>query len=303
MILRRAALFITALYFLAAGCSTDTPGTDIYVMEELEAASSIADPERRVEHLRMFLGSYPDRYCRRFACVIIFKTLAAELGREEEAFRFVSTVERNEDDPGITGSLYYAGFSYLMDIDTLRAARYARDILSEKEADFRIFLYMGFDLDGGGSPQLAVSMFRKGLEEADNALEKSFAGMVLGEALLRRGDENGALDILNDSRENPFSGKYIGDIMWERQLRGKALDAYIDLAAGVPRMRDEIGLDSLYNLVHPGRGNILGDEILRRRTGKRKLLHDEAFTDTRGKLHQLSEYRGRKLVLGAWSPD
>ncbi len=301
--MRRYLIIITGLYLGFCGCSVDNPGNDIYIMEELEAASSLEDPDKRVERLQMFLESYPGHYCRKFAYRRIFRTLAVELGREEKAFDFVYRVEESEDDAGILSDLYYSGFTYLMDIDSMRAVRYAKNILKEKDIDFRHILYFGFDLNHAGISGPAFRMFRRGLEKAENSIERDFAGMILGEALYRSGRQDSAMKVLMDSRGSPFSGRYIGEILWKRGQREEALEYYMNLAAGVPGMRDRVGLDSLYALVYPDKPGDLDREILKKRIGERKLLHDGEFAGISGRIYDLSSFRGKKLVIGAWSPD
>jgi len=301
--LKQAAVLIMIITIFAPGCSVDNPGTDIYVMEELEAASSIEDPRRRVEHLRMFLSSYPDHHCRKFACRRVFNTLAEEMGREEEAFRFISGFEEKEEDAEILSALYYAKFSYLMDTDSPEAVRYAEEVLEKNDVNFRTYIYMGFDLNNGNAPEMSIRLFRKGLNEAGNSVQRSFAGMVLGEQLYQIGKDEEGFEVLMEERGNPFSEKYIGQTLWERGLRRKALDAYIQLVAGVPGMRDRVKIDSLYTLVYRGGREELDAEILRRRIDRKKLLFESAFVDTRGKTHRFSDLTGRKLVIGAWSPD
>lgn len=301
--MKRYLFIIIGLIFSCHGCAGDNPGNDIYVMEELEAASSVEDPERRLERLRMFLESYPGHYCRKFAYRRIFRTLAVELGREEKAFNFINRVEEKENDTEVLSDLYYSGFSYLMDVDSARAVRYAENILREKDISFRKTLYFGFDLNHAGISDMAASMYRKGLGKAENSTERDFAGMILGEALNRSGREDSALAVLMNSAGNPFSGRYIGEILWKRGRRKEALQYYIALAAGVPRMRERVKLDSLYALVYPEEAGDLDGKILRERIGERKLLHDGEFMGIHGRTYALSSFRGRKLVIGAWSPD
>jgi hypothetical protein len=301
--MKRIPVLFICLYIAVQGCSVENGGTDIYVMEELEVASSIEDPQKRIDRLQMFLDSYPDHYCRKFAYLEIFETTAVELGKEREAFDFIDRVEESEDDEGIMGELYYSGFSYLIETDSTGAVEYAGDLLRNKEADFRIFLYLGFDLDRAGVDEMALKMFRRSIEEAENSLERSFAGMLLGRALYRKGETGRAMDILSDSGENPFSGQLTGKILWKRGQREKALEAFIDMAAGAPGMRSAVSLDSLYALVYPDKAGQLDAKILQERIGDKRLLHDGEFTDTDGKLHRLSDLRGSKVVISAWSPD
>lgn len=301
--MRRYLALIICLYLVSCGCSADNPVNDIFVMEELEAASSVENPDRRLERLYMFLESYPGHYCRRFAYRRIFRTLAIELGSEEKAFDFINEVEEAENNTDILSDLYYSGFSYLMDVDSMRAVRYAENILREKDVSFRRILFFGFDMDHAGNPDMAVMMFREALEKAENSLERDFAGMILGKALYVSGREDSAMAVLLNSSGNPFSGKYIGEILWKRDKREEALRHYINLTAGVPGMRERIGLDSLYTLVYPGKRENLDREILKQRIGERKLLHDSKFTGIHGRTYSFSSFRGKKLVIGAWSPD
>jgi tetratricopeptide (TPR) repeat protein len=276
--------------------------SDIYVMEEFEVASSIKIPEKRIERLKIFLNNHPDHMCRKFAYNRIFDTIAEDAGQRKEAMAFLDTTIEAEKDPDIRGTLYYKKFTYLWSVDSTKAANFVTKLLESDEKDFRMFVYMGFDLDYRGRFELAEEMFRRAMNIGNNPFEKSFAGVLYGEFLSEHGKNDLALKILKESTDNVFAGKQLGKIQWEKGEKKDALESYINLVSGVPEERDEVKLDSLYAIVYPGNVTELDEKILEKRIAHKTLLHGSRLVDTEGKYYNLSDYKGRKLVLSVWSP-
>ncbi len=295
-------LLVAGLAAVYLCCSHSGREADIFVMEELEAAVSTSDPEKRVERLKIFVDNHPGHFCRVRAYGEIFDTLAGDLGHLDEAREYFDSVLATESEPRVRGRLYYKEFSHLWNADSLSAAGLAESLLAGDESDFRLFVYMGMYLGGGGQDKISARMFEKALENAQNSFQRSFAGMLYGELLAGRNKDDRAVEILSKSRDNVFSHRYLGDILWKRGEREKALSSYINLAAGVPGARDDVKLDSLFVLEHPEGCSLLDSLILEKRTGYKKLFQPREFYDASGRKHDLTEYRGSRLVIGAWSP-
>lgn len=297
--------FIPVLVIIAIsvqGCSGYGDESDIFVMEELEKASSIGDPARRVERLEVFIETHRGHLCRRAAYNDIFDAMTVDMDKTKEAVEYLDEVLKKEKDSRVRSSIIYRKFSYLWDSDSLGAVKLSESLLENGNEDFRLFLYMGMYFSSSGNDDIAARLFRKGMERAADSSERSFAGMLYGENLLSSGRETEALRVLKESRENVFSHKYLGEILWKRGDREEAIESYIQLAAGVPGERSEAGLDSLFAIVYPDSAESLQERILRARTGERRLLCEDSFEDTGGKKHDLKDYKGRKLVIVAWSP-
>jgi len=296
-------LIVAGLTALFLCCSPSGRKADIFVMEELEAAASTDDPEKRVERLEIFIENHPGHFCRLRAYGEVFDTLAEDLGRLDKAREYFDTVMAYESESRVRGRLHYKEFSHLWNADSLSAAVLAESLLaSDDEKDFRLFVYMGMYFGGGGRDGISEAMFEKALENAQNSFQRTFAGMLYGELLFGRSEYDRALEILSKSKDNVFSHRYLGDILWKRGKREEALDSYITLVAGVPGEREEVRLDSLFALVRPEETSLLDSLILGKRAGYTKLFRPREFYDTSGKKHDLGEYRGTRMVIGAWSP-
>ena len=293
---------VLIMILFLTGCMEEKRKSGIYIMEEYEAASSIELPAKRIKRLKIFLNNHPDNICRKFAYDRIFDSLAEDIGKRDEAMVFLDKGIQTEEDPDIRGSLCYKKFTYLWSVDSTEAVDYATKLVESDNNIFRMFVYMGFDLDYSGRFELAGKMFMKAMSVGNNSFEKSFAGVLYGEFLSRRGKDDLALEILKESADNAFAGKQLGKIQWENGEREKALEAYINLAAGVPRERSEVKLDSLYAIVYPGNNDELDEKILKRRIVGRTLLQESRFFDTEGKFFNLADYKGSKLVIGVWNP-
>ncbi|HMA76625.1 MAG TPA: tetratricopeptide repeat protein [Candidatus Krumholzibacteriaceae bacterium] len=296
-----SGIVLLLIVLIFCGCKGKKEKSDLYVMEELESASSIKAPRERIERLNIFLNNHPGHMSRKFAYNKTFETLITDIGKPEEAMEFFDEAMAEEEDPAIRGSFFYRKFAYLWDIDEKRAIEFASNLLKSNEKSFRLFLYIGFDLKSREKYKIAEKMFRKALDVADNPPESSFAKMVYGEFLATRGRNEEAVKIL-ESSENPFAGKQLGKILWERGERERAIEVYIDLAAGVPRQRAEVKLDSLYAVIYPDSAGGPDGNIIERRTAGKRSLPESRFVDTEGKYYNLPDYRGKKLVIGAWSP-
>lgn len=294
------ALLIMILFL--TGCMEEKRKSDIYILEEFETASSIELPAKRIKRLKMFLNNHPDHMCRKFAYERIFDSLAEDIGKRDEAMEFLDKSIQAEDHPEVKGSLCFRKFTYLWSVDSTAAVEYATELFESDNSIFRLFVYLGFELDYNGRFEMAGKMFKKAMAVGNNSYEKSFAGVLYGEFLSRRGKDELAFEILKESRDNAFSGKQLGKIQWETGEREEALEAYINLAAVVPREHSEVKLDSLYEIVYPGKNSELEDKILKRRISDRELLQEARFFDAEGRYFNLADYRGSKLVISVWNP-
>ena len=299
---RHVGTVVLLMILVFMGCMGGKEKSDLYIMEELEAASSIEITAKRIERLKIFLNNHPEHMCREFAYKKIFDTLAEDSGQPEKVMAFFDEVMGTEKDPAVRGTLYFKKFTYLWSVDSTEAVDLATSLLESDEKGFRLFVYLGFDLDYRGRHELAGEMFRKAIDVGNGSFEKSFAGMLYGEFLSGQGKEDLALELLKKSADNVFAGKQLGKILWEKGERKNAIESYINLVAGVPGERGEVKLDSLYAIVYPDNAGELDEKILESRIGHKTLLHGSRFVDTEGKYYNLSDYKGKKLVISAWSP-
>ncbi|MCD6379451.1 tetratricopeptide repeat protein [bacterium] len=297
-----AGIVVLIMIFIFSGCMEGKKKSDLYVMEEFEVASSVAIPAKRIKRLKIFLNNHPDHMCRKSAYNRIFDTIAENAGQREKAIAFLDKSIEEEKDTDIRGTLYYKEFTYLWSVDSTEAVNLATKLLESDEKGFRMFVYLGFDLGYRGRHKLAEGMFRKAMDVGANPFEKSFAGVLYGEFLSEHGKNDLALKILKESADNVFAGKQLGKILWEKGEKKAAVESYINLVSGVPGERDEVKLDSLYAIVYPGNVTELDEKILEKRISHKTLLHGTRLVDTEGKYYNLSDYKGRKLVLGVWNP-
>jgi tetratricopeptide (TPR) repeat protein len=295
------SLAAVVLSFLP-GCTEKSSHSDLYVLEELEAASRGTDPEKRVERLMIFTGNHPDHPYRVLGHRRVFEALALESGDIERASAYLDKVLSSERQDRVRGDLLYGKFSLLWGVDRESAVALAEDLVTGTEKYYRMYFYLALylmeDETQGG---LAERCFLKAAELAPHGAEKA---QVLGEYgmfLEAGGRTDEALEVLAKAAAYGYANEVLGQILWERGEHEAAIEAYLRFAAVVPAARGKINLDSLYAVVHAGAGN-LSDEIMTRRIFDGELLPDEDFVDIEGRQFNLGDYRGSPLALFVFSP-
>ncbi len=296
-----ASLFVF-LAIILSGCSGSKDTNDLYLLEELETASGIKDPARRIERLELFTRVHETHPYRVLAYTRAMETMAADCNDLDGALSMFDEALSREDEPAVRGELLYRKFSYFWNIDREKAVSLAEELLDTEESDYKMFLYFGYYLmEEKGKSSLAQRCLEKAAENTDDQLKKDHIHSVLAELYDREGTREKAFDILQKASRYTFSNELLGRYLWEKGDREKALESYIRLVAGAPGYREHVRLDSLYALVYPGLEN-LENRILKDRFGDEGLVPDMSFTDIRGRIHTISDYRGIKLVISAWSP-
>ncbi len=300
-----AIVFVIFSLLLSASCAEKGELSTLYILEELEAASSIEDPGERIERLEIFAGNHPDNPYRIVAYGRIFETMAVDLDDYDRALGFLEGVTARESDPHARGMLQYRNFAYLWKTDRDRALSLAEELVKGPESYYRLFLYMSYylvyDEEYREYADLARETLSKAIDVAGNDAERNQAAAVLGGLESALGDDGKALEILE-----PLAGTYaadetLGDIYWEMGEREKAIEAYIRLVAVVPGAREEKSIDSLYALVYPGDGK-LDDLIWEERILCCDELAPQRFVDIEGRSYDLARMRGRRLVVNIWQP-
>jgi len=286
---------------LSGGCSKREPPSALYILEELEAASAVKDPAERVERFKIFIANHADHPYRFLAYAQVFEITAREMKDEARAQSYLSALLTKETDSGARGELLLDKFSYLIEQDKERALAFA-DTLMETERSPRLFLYMGYYLmDAKAAPDLAVKCFLKSADLSTKPHEKSQAMAMAGACLEEQGKQEEARRYLATATGNPEADELMGKLLWEEGKRPEALEMYIRCAARMPGARKYVKLDSLYALVYPDAKN-LDEKILARRIGDEGPFPDARFVDLDGKVHDLSELRGTKIVINVLSP-
>jgi tetratricopeptide (TPR) repeat protein len=298
-----AALVISLIVVTA--CSEKDEVSVLYILEELETASSIEDPEERIDRLEIFIGNHPDDRYRVVAYNRIFEAMATDLDDDERALAYLEGVMGQESDPYVRGMLEYRKFTNLWKKDREGAIALAGELVEGPESYYRLFLYISYylvwDEEYALYADLARSTLSKAIDVATNDVERDQASAILGGLEQKLGNTERALEILE-----PLAGIYdadesLGDMYWERGEREKAIEAYVRLAAVIPQALEEKSIDSLYALVYPD-----GPPIEERIWEKRIVLSDElppqTFVDIEGKRYDLGRLRGTKLVVNIWQP-
>lgn len=291
--------------FLQASCSERDEVSPLYVLEELETASSVEDPGERIQRLEIFIDGHPDSPFRIKAYDGIFDAMAVDLDDYAGALDFLDGVLSREGDPHARGMLHYTHFAYLWKRDREHALSLAGELVEGQESYYRLFLYLSYHLVWDDECEryadLARETLSKAIVVAESEAEQKQAAAVLGALEWKLGDGEGALEILE-----PLAGTYaadeaLGEIYWERGEREKALEVFIRLAAVVPGARKEKSIDSLYALVHPGDTG-LDDLIWEHRMLCCEDLVPRRFIDIEGRGYDLARMRGRRLVINIWQP-
>lgn len=295
------SLVVIAISFLP-GCTEKRIHSDLYVLEELEAASGETNPEKRVERLMIFTGNHPDHPYRVLGHQRVFEALALDVGNVERASAYLDEVLSSERQDRVRGDLLYKKFSYLWDVDRESAVTLAEDLVNGTEKYYRMYFYLALylmeDETQGG---LAERCFLRAGELAPSGAMKAQVLGEYGTFLEAEGRTDEAFDVLAKATAYGYANEVLGRLLWERGEHEAAIEAYLRFAAVVPAARGKINLDSLYAIVYEGLGN-LPREIITRRIFDGELLPDEDFVDIEGRQFNLGDYRGSPLVLFVFSP-
>lgn len=287
---------------LLPGCSKEPGASDLYLLEELEAAAAESDPADRIERLEIFTVNHPEHPYRAEAWQKMLETIAEQPGGVEQALERFDTILEGERDPAIRGRLLFSEFEFFWEADSLKAVELAREIAAGKETDFRLLMYMAYYLmDAEGQEETADLVFRRLLDVTADPLRLAHARTIYAGFLEERDRGEEALAQLELASPYPFADGRLAERLWERGDREAAVEAWIRMTAEVPGAREHVKLDSLYGVFAPGAGD-LGERIAALRVSDGAELPDRSFVDIRGTRHSLSGYRGTKLVIVAFSP-
>ncbi len=294
---------LTAGILQSCSGERNTAGTsDLYLLEELETARSVEDTDKRIERLEIFAGLNPAHPYRALAYESIMETKAVDEGDVEGALAYFDKLMETENDPAIRGKLLFAKFEYFWETDSLRSVALAKEVLSSGETDFRLLMYIGYYLMGAkGQEEVADAIFSRLIEVTHDEHRKNHARTIYAEFLEAGGREEESAEVLELASSYTFANAPLGRRLWEEEKNEEALEKYIYLAAGAPGYRKYIKLDSLYATIHP-EPNDLEARIAALRVVKGTQVPDREFVDIRGMRHSIAGYRGRKLVITAFSP-
>ncbi len=283
-------------------CSGREGETALVILEELEAASGVKDPEDRLERLDIFVKNHPEDYFRRLAYWESFKTIADDVGSLERASEYLDGVLAKESDHALRGNLLLRKFAYVFKKNRRDAASLAAEMLDGGEVSPKLFLYMAYYLESDDEyVELTERCLKRALELVSDGFLRSRILVVLGEFLEEQGRRDEALEVLRKAGMDAFSGGSLGEILWEEGEREIALDHYIRYIAGVPSGVESVPLDSLFVLVN-GDMSGLDEMILSKRIIDEGPLEQHAFVDIEGRRHDLADYIGDNLVIIIWSP-
>jgi hypothetical protein len=295
-------LFAAAALHLVSGCSGSSDDSALHVLEELEASSSIEEPEHRLERLNIFVKNHENHNYRIIGHERIFKTLADDLNDPDEAVRYLDGVIDRETDYRVRGLLHYRKFAHFWEADSELALSIAGGLLDGGERYSRLYLYLGYYLMS--DPRLA-DMAERALARARDAAVSSYgrsqAEAALGMLLEGQGKRDDAVAALKRASSYPLANRRLGRLQWESGEREEALESFMRLVAGVPGSREDVKLDSLYALVYPHTDD-LDRRIMKHRIIDEGLLQDQSFVDIEGRKFDLAAYRGKNLVINIWSP-
>ena len=287
---------------MLGGCSGKKEQSALYILEELETASAVEDHEGRVERLEIFVENHPDHRYRVQAYGKILETIAEDLGDRERAEKYFDEIMAKESDATVRGILLYEKFGFLHKTDKKKAIELAREWIDGDETYYRLYLYIGYYLYGEEDMEdMTERYFAKAGSLGRNSYERSQAFAVLGSYFEEKGKRGKALEYLRKAGNNAYANEMRGKIFWEEGNRKEALESYMNYIAVIPAARKSVHLDSLYALVYPGETD-LDRQLLERRITDEGAMPAEGFVDLNGKKHDLSKYRGKKLVVNVWSP-
>jgi tetratricopeptide (TPR) repeat protein len=300
-------LLATAVLFslLVTGCAEKRETSPLYMLEELEAASAVENPDERIERLGIFVKNHPDHQYRRMAYDRILEAITDDLGDPARAEVYFKELMQREEDPRVRGSLLFWRFSKSWEANKDEAVLLAREVASGPETYYRLFLYLSYyliwDEDYEKNASVAEELLERAVEASSDACERNQAIAVHGILKDKLGMRDEALEILE-----PVAGTYDADeviarILWEKGEREKALDAYIRLAAVLPGSREKNSLDSLYSLVYEDASG-LDVKIWEKRIIDGGKLHPQSFVDIEGRRFDLADFEGVKLIVNIWQP-
>lgn len=293
---------IAAAATLLPGCSQRPGATDLYILEELEAAASVKDPADRARRLEIFARNHSSHPYRAEAWQKMLEAMAEQPGGAERALERFDRAIEDERDPAIRGRLLFSKFEFFWESDSMRAIDMARATAAGNETDFRLLMYMAYYLmDAEGHEETADIVFRRLIDVTSDPLRRSHARTVYAGFLERQGKEEEAFGQLELAASYPFADRKLAERFWERGDREEAIEAWIRLVAEVPGAFEYIRLDSLYAIASPGAAD-LSERIAAERIAAGALLPDRSFIDIRGRSHSIEGYRGTKLVIVAFSP-
>jgi len=299
---RTAIAIVCCCVLVCAGCSKRPANDDLYVYDALDAAMGHEDPAARIERLRFFTADHSGHPARVNAIAAIMTTMAVDMNDPGGALSYIDGAIGLEKDPGARAELVFRKFEYLWDSDRAGAMALAREITEGEESDFRLHLYLCYYLMGEDDcADPAERCFEKLLALDVDSYRNSHARSVFAEFLSGRGRTEEALGILEGAAGYPFAASIIGSYMLEKGETEKAVEAYIAYVSGVPGAGKSVKMDSLYSAVYPGRGD-LQERLAAARLIDEGILPDMEFSDLHGKTHRLSSYRGKRIVISAWSP-
>jgi hypothetical protein len=297
------ALILSLL--LSTACSEKGEVSVLFILEELETASSIEDPEERIDRLEIFIGNHPDHRYRITAYNRMFEAMAVELDDYGRALGYFNEVMARENDPYVRGMLNYRRFAHLWKKDRDQAISLAGGLAKGPETYYRLFLYISYylvwDDDFDRYADLARETLGRAIAVASNDAERNQAAAILGTLEQKLGNTGKALEILEPLAGNYTADESLGDILWKRGEREKALEAYIRLAAVVPGALGEKSIDSLYTLVYPD-GPELDGRIWEERIVDCDELAPQRFIDIEGKSYDIARLEGKRLVVNIWQP-
>jgi len=295
------SLFVIAMLVLP-GCSSREEVSALYILEELEAASAVGDPEEKVERLNIFTENHRNHPYRLLGYERVLEVLVKDMNDIERAQKFFDDLLEKERDIKIRGNLHFARFENLWETDREAAIAIARSLLEGDERHYRLFLYMGYYLmDDEKQLDLAERCLERARDLASHSIERNQAITMIGKIRSGQGRKDDAVEILQGARGNPVAQRYLGELFWDAGKKEEALDAYIRFVASYPGAREKVSLDSLYALVYQGSSD-LDEMIMDARIRDEGPLPDEGFVDVEGKSYRLTGYRGTNLVVNIWSP-
>lgn len=302
-----AAVLTVIVLSIVPGCTERGFSSDLYVLEELETASQVSDPEERVERLAIFTGNHPQHPYRVIGYRRLFEALAGDIGDRERAAAYFDEVLASEHDPRVRGKLWYGRFVFLWESDRAEAVELAEQLCNGTERYYRLFFYCALYLMGEeGQADLAERCFVRSVDLAPAGRERAQVLGEYGAFLEESGRTDEALELLLEATSYAFANESLGRILWRRGEREAALDTYLRLVACVPGARKRIGLDSLYAIVYPGGGETSGrtvdERIMALRMAAEITLPGADFVDIEGRGCRLDGFRGAPLVLIAFNP-
>ena len=296
----RALLLFFILCFLFS-CSGRQVQISLYVLEELEKASSIKDPSERLERLRIFINNNSRHPYRVEAYRRVLETMIKSMNDWDSANGFIDELLGKEKEPWIRGEILYEKFSYLDDEDSVKAFAFVDELL-KSELYPRMFFYLGYMVGRHeGADKLAKRCYEKAIDLCTRKIEKAQIASFYGSYLLGIGEKDRAIELLRGASGYPTADAILAKEFWDQGRKKEAINYYIRYSAVMPGAREYVKLDSLYTVVF-GDTSGLDRELFKRRLIDDGLLPDKTFYDMEGRRHRLSDYRGKKLVIYAWSP-